>query len=61
MDDVIGKAAVIVWPLDRFGLLDSPDIQAVAASGPVPAPEAVVPAAMVPFVLWRRRRHRRTR
>jgi signal peptidase I len=27
VDDVIGKAAVIVWPLDRFTLLDSPDIQ----------------------------------
>ena len=27
VDDVIGKAAVIVWPVSRFGLLDSPDIQ----------------------------------
>jgi len=61
VDDVIGKAAVIVWPLDRFGLLDSPDIQsagAAAAPGAVPAPEVVVPAAVVPFVLWRRRRRR---
>ncbi|WP_448627364.1 signal peptidase I [Geodermatophilus sp. URMC 64] len=61
VDDVIGKAAVIVWPLDRFGLLDSPDIQAAGTAGPLPAPEAAVPAAMVPFALWRRRRRRRTR
>src|SRR3954447_9455777 len=59
VDDVIGKAAVVVWPLDRFGLLDSPDIQgteAAGAPGSVPAPEAVIPAAVVPFALWRRRR-----
>jgi signal peptidase I len=61
VDDVIGKAAVIVWPLDRFGLLDDPDIQAAGAPAPVPAPEAVVPAAVVPLVLWRRRRRRRAR
>jgi len=62
VDDVIGKAAVIVWPIDRFGLLDSPDIQgteAAGAPGSVPAPEAVAPAAVVPLVLWRRRRRRR--
>ena len=27
VDDVIGKAAIIVWPVSRFGFLDSPDIQ----------------------------------
>src|SRR3954466_796007 len=61
VDDVIGKAAVIVWPLNRFGLLDSPDIQTSAAAAPglaVP-PDAVGFAAVVPFVLWRRRRRRR--
>ena len=31
VDDVIGKAAVIVWPVSRFGLLDSPDIQGADA------------------------------
>ena len=31
VDDVIGKAAVIVWPVSRFGLLDSPDIQGTDA------------------------------
>ncbi|WP_299955298.1 signal peptidase I [uncultured Modestobacter sp.] len=27
VDDVIGKAALTVWPLDRIGVLHSPDIQ----------------------------------
>ena len=27
VDDVIGKAALIVWPLDRIGILHAPDIQ----------------------------------
>jgi signal peptidase I len=56
VDDVIGKAAVIVWPLSRFGLLDSPDIQGAdaAAAGVVPA--AVGLAGAVPIVAWRRRR-----
>ncbi|MGY1885992.1 signal peptidase I [Blastococcus sp. SYSU DS0753] len=71
VDDVIGKAAVIVWPLDRFGLLDSPDIQGVEAAAGAPAGEpapvpagaalAVLPwaaglAGAVPISAWRRRR-----
>ncbi|MCF6744962.1 signal peptidase I [Blastococcus sp. KM273128] len=71
VDDVIGKAAVIVWPLDRFGLLDSPDIQGLEASGaelPVAPggaigaagavavlPWAVGVAGAVPLTAWRRR------
>lgn len=68
VDDVIGKAAVIVWPLDRFGLLDSPDIQDLEATGPVPPvapggaagavavlPWAVGLAGAVPLTAWRRR------
>jgi signal peptidase I len=69
VDDVIGKAAVIVWPISRFGLLDSPDIQgtqvaALASSG---GPAAVVTASTVapwaiglagaaPVAAWRHRR-----
>jgi signal peptidase I len=60
VDDVIGKASVIVWPVSRFGLLDSPDIQgtddgamALAASA---APMAVGLAGAVPVAAWRRRR-----
>jgi signal peptidase I len=60
VDDVIGKAAVIVWPVSRFGLLDSPDIQGTdagaMASGASAAPMAVGLAGAVPIVAWRRRR-----
>jgi signal peptidase I len=76
VDDVIGKASVIVWPLDRFGLLDSPDIQGVEAAAAVPVvpagdgagpvgavavlPYAVGLAGAVPISAWRRRRRART-
>jgi signal peptidase I len=73
VDDVIGKAAVIVWPVSRFGLLDSPDIQGTeaAAAGahytasPVTAslvaPYAIGLAGAVPITAWRRRRRSRHR
>jgi signal peptidase I len=70
VDDVIGKAAVIVWPVSRFGLLDSPDIQGTEAAAAVPSgvtvstvtASTVVPwviglAGAVPVTAWRRRRH----
>ncbi len=69
VDDVIGKASVIVWPLNRVGLLDDPDIQGVDAAGapvggPVGAPAVsglVTPGAVgavltVPIAMRRRRR-----
>jgi signal peptidase I len=56
VSDVIGKAALIVWPVNRFGLLDSPDIQGVNAAGTAAAPYAVGLAGVVPVVAWRRRR-----
>jgi signal peptidase I len=69
VDDVIGKAAVIVWPLSRFGLLDSPDIQGTEAAAVDPsggtastvtaatvAPWAIGLAGAVPVAAWRRRR-----
>jgi signal peptidase I len=68
VDDVIGKAAMIVWPVSRFGLLDSPDIQGTeaAAAGPsgvtvstvtasTVAPWAIGLAGAVPVAAWRRR------
>ena len=70
VEDVIGKAALIVWPLDRFGTLASPDIQDTEAAGvpahpmPVSGPAAVAaPYALglvgaVPLTAWRRRRRR---
>ena len=61
VDDVIGKAAMIVWPINRFGMLDSPDIQgteASASAAAVVAPYAVGLAGAVPIVAWRRSRAR---
>ena len=62
VDDVIGKAAVIVWPIGRFGLLDSPDIQgnqaSAAGSAASLAPYAVGVAGAVPVVARRRRSSR---
>jgi signal peptidase I len=69
VDDVIGKASVIVWPPSRIGLLDDPDIQGTDASGapldgpvgpPVGAgmvePGVVGAALTVPIAVLRRRR-----
>jgi signal peptidase I len=58
--DVIGKASLIVWPLSRFGVLHAPDIQGEASTAPgaVMAPDGVALAAVLPFVVRRRRRHR---
>jgi signal peptidase I len=70
VDDVIGKGALIVWPLDRFTVLDSPDIQQ-QAEGQAASPEAWVhgdAAVAAPYALGLagalplnavRRRHRR--
>jgi signal peptidase I len=55
VDDVIGKAAVIVWPVSRFGLLHSPDIQGTGAAAAA-APLAIGAAGAVPVATWRRRR-----
>jgi signal peptidase I len=67
VDDVIGKAAIIVWPISRFGLLDSPDIQETepAAQGRAGVTESAVTASTVapwaiglvgalPVAAWRR-------
>jgi signal peptidase I len=54
VDDVIGKAAVIVWPVSRFGLLHAPDIQgrdAAAAGGADPAAVPTVTASVAPWAL----------
>src|ERR687890_1528639 len=51
VDDVIGKAAMIVWPVSRFGMLDSPDIQGTeAAAAAEIGPYAVGLAGALPFV-----------
>jgi signal peptidase I len=77
VDDVIGKAALIVWPVSRFTFLDSPDIQgsqaaaiageggsgvgAPVATGALAAPWALGLAGAVPIVARRRRRRSRSR
>jgi signal peptidase I len=59
VSDVIGKAAMIVWPVSRFGLLDSPNIQGTDALGAA-GPYAIGLAGALPLTaLRRRRRHRR--
>ncbi|TKJ33246.1 signal peptidase I [Blastococcus sp. CCUG 61487] len=71
VDDVIGKAAVIVWPVSRFGFIVSPDIQSTQAAAvgletgtagvrpDLVASSAVGLLGAVPVVAWRRRRRRR--
>jgi signal peptidase I len=62
VDDVIGKAALIVWPINRFAILHAPDIQSADAEAvAAPAVADVAPLAMgligaVPITAWRRRR-----
>ncbi|WP_422125603.1 signal peptidase I [Streptomyces caatingaensis] len=58
VDDVVGRAIVVAWPLNRWstlpvpGTFDQPGINAAAAA----APPALGLAGAVPLVLWRRRR-----
>jgi len=57
VDDVIGKAALIVWPISRFGVVHAPDIQgADASSAPAAVPYVVGAAGALPLVAWRRQR-----
>jgi signal peptidase I len=62
VDDVIGKAALIVWPVNRFGTLDSPDIQASAAAAGRVGQVLPLGAGLLgalPVALWNRRRRLR--
>ncbi|MGY1672771.1 signal peptidase I [Geodermatophilus sp. SYSU D00710] len=67
VDDVIGKAALIVWPIDRFGTLDSPDIQGLEAAAAAEAAGTVgsaLPLGMglagaLPVAIWNRSRRLR--
>ncbi|MFC8827050.1 signal peptidase I [Streptomyces sp. NPDC057137] len=60
-DEVVGRAIVIAWPLDRLSTLPVPDTfdqkglnaAAVATAG---APAVLGVAGAVPLVFWRRRR-----
>ncbi|WP_369253830.1 signal peptidase I [Geodermatophilus amargosae] len=64
VDDVIGKAALIVWPVSRFGTLDDPDIQGVEAAGVSGTVGQYLPMAAglvgaLPVAAWNRRRRLR--
>ncbi|GHF49379.1 signal peptidase I [Streptomyces mashuensis] len=58
VDNVVGRAIVVAWPIDRWSTLpvpdtfDQPGLNAAAAV----APPALGLAGAVPLVLWRRRR-----
>jgi len=62
VDDVIGKASLVVWPVDRFGTLGSPDIQSLGASavpeggspspvGAAAASSVVAPSVIAPYAV----------
>ena len=63
-EQVVGRAIVKAWPINRWGTLPVPDTfdqkgvskQAAAAASAPAAPVAVGLAGAVPLVVWRRRR-----
>ncbi|NKQ27452.1 signal peptidase I [Streptomyces galbus] len=61
VDDVVGRAVVKAWPINRWGTLpvpdtfDQPGLSARSAAVTV-APEGLALVGVVPVALWRRRR-----
>ncbi|MBW1601264.1 signal peptidase I [Streptomyces sp. JJ66] len=53
VEDVVGRAVVIAWPIDRWGTLAVPETYDQLAAA---APAALGLLGTVPFALWRRRR-----
>ncbi|MFE3143106.1 signal peptidase I [Streptomyces scopuliridis] len=66
-DEVVGRAFVVAWPVNRWSLLpvpgafDQSGLSAAASVASAAAPGALGLAGAVPFVLWRRRRLTRER
>ncbi|MFB7909062.1 signal peptidase I [Kitasatospora sp. NPDC056076] len=67
VDNVVGRAFVVAWPISDWSTLPVPDtfdkVPSRAAGSPVeapPAPAVLALAGVVPIALWRRRRARRT-
>jgi signal peptidase I len=62
--DVVGRAIVIAWPINRWDTLPVPDTfdqpglndQSSASGALTNAPDAIAVAGLVPVALWRRRR-----
>lgn len=64
VDQVVGRAIVKAWPINRWGTLPVPDTfdqdglntQSSASAALTVAPEGLALAGVVPVALWRRRR-----
>ncbi|MES5817335.1 signal peptidase I [Streptomyces sp. RG80] len=64
VDEVVGRAIVKAWPINRWGTLPVPDTfdqdglntQSSASAALVVAPQGLALAGVVPVVLWRRRK-----
>ncbi|WP_370593005.1 signal peptidase I [Streptomyces sp. NBRC 110028] len=58
VDDVVGRAIVVAWPVNRWSTLSIPDTfdQPGLSAAASLAPSALGFAGAVPLVLWRRRR-----
>jgi signal peptidase I len=64
VDEVVGRAIVKAWPINRWGTLPVPDTfdqpglnqQSSAAAALPAAPHALALAGVVPVALWRRKR-----
>ncbi|MEU0387224.1 signal peptidase I [Streptomyces chartreusis] len=57
--DVVGRAIVIAWPINRWDTLPVPDTfdqSGLNAVGPAMAPQGLALLGVVPVVLWRRRK-----
>ncbi len=58
-DEVVGRAVVVAWPVDRWSALSVPDTfdqPGLSAAAMSAAPGVLGLAGAVPLVLWRRRR-----
>ncbi|MET8803832.1 signal peptidase I [Streptomyces sp. NPDC004546] len=64
VDDVVGRAIVKAWPINRWGTLPIPDTfdqpgineQPAQSAALTVAPQGVAIAAVLPLAVWRRRR-----
>ncbi|MFF9605993.1 signal peptidase I [Streptomyces sp. NPDC014684] len=68
VDKVVGRAIVRAWPINRWGTLPVPDTfdqpslgQQTSAMSLTVAPQGVAVVAVLPVVVWRRRRADRLR
>ncbi|WP_329540287.1 signal peptidase I [Streptomyces sp. NBC_01220] len=63
VDDVVGRAVVVAWPVDRWAVLSVPDTFGQSGIGAAAglAPGALGLAGALPLVLWRPRRLTRGR